>query len=391
MSLKILIVNTGILSAPPQKGGAIELHTYYLANELARLGNEVHYVTNVNQNAYFNPEVRLHRLPSLPFSFQGAYLETMISYAIGGAFASWKSLQVIKRHRYDIIHGHGNTSSAILFRFAKKFKRVFTVHNPTPWTQVSSSGIKQALRKVTFEMFDLRILRDVDFVIFVSEYLEREITNRLGIKAEKVKVIPNGVDIKHFKPIVLDSTSIRKKYGIRHNYALFVGRLVEQKGVHFLIKAIAETKLHAVIVGGGPLLSDLHNLSTRLGVEKQVHFVGAVPSQELPKFYAEATVFVIPSLAEGLPLVGLEAMASGLPLIGSRISGINEIINHGHNGFSIRPGDIGQLRQRLIQVFEEASLRKAMGKHSRQIAETRYSWNHVAKQTSQLYQTLVAS
>jgi len=388
MSLKVLLVNTGIFSVPPQKGGAIELHTYYLANELARLGNEVHYVTSVNENASFIPRVRLHRLPSLPFSFQGAYPETMISYAIGGVLSSLKALRAIKGHRYDVVHGHGNTSSALILPLAKKFKYVFTVHNPTPWMLISSSPLKQALRKVTFTIFDHRIIRNVDCVITVSEYLKREITNRLGIKTGKVKVIPNGVDIEIFKPFVQNSTSIRNKYEINDEYALFVGRLVEQKGVHFLIKAIAGTKLHAVIVGGGPLLSYLQNLSRRFGVDKQIHFMGSIPSNELPKFYAEATVFVLPSLAEGLPLVGLEAMASGLPLLGWRVSGINEIIDNGHSGFGIRPGDIEDLRQRLVQLFEDASLRKTMGRNSRKIAETRYSWDQVAKRTFQLYQTL---
>jgi len=388
MSLRILIVNTGILSVPPQKGGAIELHTYYLANELARLGNEVHYVTNVNQNASFISGVILHRLPSLPFSFQGAYLETMISYAVGGSLASLKALGTIKGQRYDVVHGHGNISSALLLPLVKKFKCVFTVHNPTPWMLISSSSLKQALRTIAFTTFDLKIIKNVDCVVAVSEYLKREIVNRLGIRASKVKIIPNGVDTKLFNPFVPDSTSIRKKYRIKNDYALFVGRLVEQKGVHFLIKAIAETKLHAVIVGDGPLRLYLQNLSRSLGVDKQMHFVGTIPSNELPKFYAEAAVFVVPSLAEGLPLVGLEAMASGLPLLGSRISGISEIINHGHNGFSVRPGDIGHLRKRLIQLFEDASLRKTMGARSRKIAETEYSWDQVAKRTFHLYQTL---
>jgi len=391
MSLRILIINTGILSVPPQKGGAIELHTYYLANELARLGNEVHYVTSVNQNASFHEGVILHKLPSLPFSFQGAYPETMISYATGGVFASLKALRAIERHHYDVVHGHGNVSSALVPPLAKQLKCVFTVHNPTPWMVTSSSSLKQALRMVTFSTLDLRIIRNVDCVIAVSEYMKNEIVDRLGINAKKVRVIPNGVDTKVFKPFVPNSTSIKKKYGIDEEYALFVGRLVEQKGVRFLIEAISGTNLHVVIVGGGPLFSNLQGLSRRLGVEKQVHFIGAIPSDELPKIYAEATVFVIPSLAEGLPLTGLEAMASGLPLLGSHISGINEIVNNGHNGFTTRPGDIAHLRQRLIQFFEDTSLRKTMGANSRKIAETKYSWSHVAKQTLQLYQALTCA
>jgi glycosyltransferase involved in cell wall biosynthesis len=389
VTLRILVVNTGILSVPPEKGGAIELHTYYLANELAKLGNEVHYVTNVNHNASFAPRVILHRLPSLPFSFQGGYPEMMISYAVGGVLAFLKASGAIKAHSLDVVHGHGNISSRLLLPLARRFKFVFTVHNPTPWMLVSSSSLKRSVRMMTFATFDLGIVKDADCVIAVSEYLKRELASRMGIEAEKVEVIPNGVDIERFKPFVSNSQSVRKKYGINEEYALFVGRLVEQKGVHFLIKALAGTKLHAVIVGDGPLHSQLRDLSRRLGVDKQVHFVGAVPSSELPKFYAEAKVFVIPSLAEGLPLVGLEAMASGLPLIGSRIAGVNEIINDGCNGFLISLGDIMSLRQSLGHIFEDASFQKALGAHSRRIVEEQYSWRQVAKRTLQLYQKLV--
>lgn len=388
MSLKILLVNTGILSVPPQRGGAIELHTYYLANELASLGNEVHYVTNANENASFVPGVILHRLSDLPFSFQGGYLETMSSYAIGGVLASCKALTALRTHRYDVVHGHGNVSTALLLPLAKKSRCVFTVHNPTPQMLISSSSIKQALRTIAFSVFDLRILRNVDSIITVSEYLKKEIVSRLGIETEKVNVIVNGVDIKNFKPLDPDSARIRRKYGLPEEFALFVGRLVEQKGVHFLIKSLAGTKLHAVIVGGGPLFSHLQTLCRRLGVESQVHFVGVIPPDELTKFYAEATVFVVPSLAEGLPLVGLEAMASGLPIVGTRVSGVDEIINHGYNGFVIRLGDIEQLRQSLVQLFEDSSLRSTMGAHSRKTAEAQFSWEQVAKQTFELYKSL---
>lgn len=389
MSLRILVVNTGILSVPPQKGGAIEMHTYYLANELARLGNDVHYVTSINKNAKFDYRVTLHRLPELSFSFQGGYPETILSHVIGGFLSFLKASRAIEGQRYDVVHGHDSVSTALLLPLTKRLGSVFTVHNATSWTLPSSSALKQALRRVAFSSLDLRIIHSIDRMIAVSEQLKTELVNRLEAEASRVKVIPNGVDTKIFQPIVPGSTSIRKKYGIDGQYSLFVGRLVEQKGVRFLIEAIVGTRLHAVIVGGGPLLSHLQSLSRRLEVDKQIHFVGAVPSEELPSFYAEASTFVIPSLAEGLPLVGLEAMASGLPLIGTDISGIEDIIRHGHNGFRIKPGDTAQLQQRLIQLFEDASLRKTMGAHSREIAQRCYSWEQVAKRTLELYQTLV--
>lgn len=375
---------------PPQKVGAVELHAYYLANQLARLGNEVHFVTSANQNASFVPNVILHRLPDLTSSLKQGYSEAMINYATGGILAFLRASAAIKGNCYDVIHGHGNVSTALLLPLSKKFKSVFTIHNYTPWMLTPSSSINQALHIVSFRTFDFRIIMNVDGLIAVSEYLRSEILNRFKVETRRIRVIPNGVDTKLFTPDVPDSKSIRKKYGIDDDYCLFVGRLVEEKGARFLIEAIAGTKLNAVIVGDGPLLSSLQSLSKRLRVERQVHFVGAIPwaSNELPKFYAEARAFVIPTLGEGLPMVGFEAMASGLPLVGADIFGTDRMIKNGYNGFRISAGGTSQLRERLIQISEDNSLRKTMGARSREMAETLYSWEHVAEQTLKLYNTL---
>jgi glycosyltransferase involved in cell wall biosynthesis len=391
--MRILIVNTGYLPVPPKSagrlvGGSIELHTYHLVNELARLGNDVHYVTGVTENASFVDGVTLHKLPNLPFNLKAGYTETMINFAIGGFFAFGRALRAINRYRYDVVHGHGDIASAFFPVLRKKSKYVFTVHNRTPW-MLTSSSFKQAFRKVAFSMLDLKIISNADCVVTLSENLKKELVDRFKIKPTKVKVIPNGVDLKSFSPSIPNSASIRSKYGINHDYALFVGRLVEEKAVHTIIRAIAGTKLHAVIVGDGPLLPSLRNLAGRLNVNQQVHFIGLVPRSELPKFYAQATLFALPSIAEGSPLAGLEAMASGLPIIASRTSGMEAIINYGNNGFIVEPEDVRHLRERIVQMFEDASLRRVMGERSRRIAETQYSWEQIAKQIFNLYETIV--
>lgn len=394
MEMKILLVNTGYLPAPPISAGplisgSIELHSYHLANELARLGNDVHYVTSVSKNASFLNGVTLHKFPGSPLSFKSSYPEITVNLAIGGSLAFGKALEAIRQNNYDIIHGQGSISSAPLLFLKKKSKYVYTVHNRTPWMITSDFSFAQAFRKVTFGLFDLRVIKNSDRVITVSENLKKEVVNRFGIDPMKVKAIPNGVDSRLFKPSIPNSASIRSKYKINHDYALFVGRLVEEKAVHTIIKAIGGTNLHAVIVGDGSLLPFLKNLSARLGVDQQIHFTGPVPRNELPKFYAQATLFVIPSSAEvGSPLAGLEAMASGLPIIATYTSGISGIVNHEYNGFITETRDTEKLRERLIQLFEDASLREIMGKRSRRIVETQYSWEQIARQTLHLYEEI---
>jgi glycosyltransferase involved in cell wall biosynthesis len=391
--MKILIVNTGYLSVPPKSagplvGGSIELHTYHLVNELANLGNEVHYVTNINENAFFVDGVTLHKIPDLsPLSTKGDYTKTLVSFAIGGCLAYETALRAINAHRYDLIHVHGNISGAFLPLLRKRIKCVFTIHNRTPW-MLPYSSLKQAFRKIAFNTLDLNIICSADRVITLSENLKREIVCRFKICPAKIKVIPNGVDSKFFKPSIPNSASIRDKYEINHDYVLFVGRLVEEKAVHTLLEAIAGTNLHAVIVGDGPLLPFLRSLATHLRIDHQVNFIGLVPRSELPNFYAQAALFVLPSIAEGSPLAGFEAMASGLPIVASRTSGMEDIVNASQNGIIIDPKDTQHFREKLVELFKNTSLRRIMGERSRKIVEAQYSWKENARRTLELYKTI---
>lgn len=392
--MRILIVNTGYYPVPPISsgpfiGGSIELHTYYLANELARLNNEVHYITNINQNASFNNNVILHQIPKLSLAYRKSYVETLLNFAIGG-FLSFKEVgNVIKEYKYDIIHAHGSISGTLILPFVKSNKYVFTIHNRTPWMLKSSLSIRQAFQKVAYKVLDYNIINHADYLIAVSDNIKKEIINRFNIDHKKIKVISNGVDNEYFKPEILNSKNIIDKYGIKKNFILFVGRLVEEKGVHFILKAMVGTKLHLVIVGDGPLFSYLKNLSVILGIDRQVHFTSSVLRTDVAKFFAEAQFFVLPSIAEGLPLTGLEAMASGLPIIASHNSGMEDIIKQGNNGIIVDPENTLQFRKRLIMLSEDDALRKKMGKNSRKIVEEKYSWGHMAKKIFDLYENMM--
>ena len=389
--MRILMVNTGFLPVPPNRGGSVEMHTYYLCNELAKLGNEIHYVTSVNPSAIFQRGVVLHKLPWIPFDFHGNYLKTMLGFGIGGFFAFIKALKVMNGNEYDIVHVHGHVPGFCLLPLKRKSIFIFTAHNPNPWMVESFSRLKQAFRICAFKTIELKIAMNADCVITVSERLKKEFVHRFGVPSEKIRVIPNGVDINLFRPTVSNSNEILSKYQLPEDYVLFVGRLVEQKGVQFLLKAVKGTNIHVAIVGGGTLYSYLKELSKRLGISKQVHFIGSVPLEDLRKIYSKAKFCVIPSVAEGFPcgLVGLEAMASGLPIVASRIEGIEEIVVDGYNGFLFEKGDVKKLRLHLTKLIEDEKLVKIMGKRSRKIVEDKFSWSVVAQKTFQLYKDLL--
>jgi glycosyltransferase involved in cell wall biosynthesis len=383
------MVNTGFLPVLPEMGGSVEIHAYHLSNGLARLGNDVHFVTPVNPKASFEKGVTVRETPRIPFKFHGDYLQTLLGFGIGGSLVSLKAASIVGSQAFDIIHIHGHIPGICLLPFKNKSKFIFTAHNPNAWMVTSYSQVKQIFRQLFFKSVELRIVRNVDCVIAVGQGLRDDFINRFKIAADKVKVIPNGVDTNFFRPRIADSEVVLRKYKLPEEYALFVGRLVEQKSLHYLLDAIKGTQIHVVIVGEGPLLSYLKRICEKLEITNQVHFIRAVPLDDLRRIYCQAKLFVLPSVAEGLPLVMLEAMASGLPIIASRIPGITNVVNDERNGFLFDVGDVEQLHLRLVQLFSDESLATKMGEYSRKIAEDQFSWFSVAKRTHKLYESLL--
>lgn len=144
----------------------------------------------------------------------------------------------------------------------------------------------------------------------------------------------------------------------RH-YILFVGRLVEKKGVEYLIKAMPRVRdsvegMELVIVGDGVLGAQLHALTEALGLERWVHFVGAKTHDEVAALLQRAEVATVPSIidsrgeTEGMPTVVLEAMASGARVVGTRVNGIPDVLEHAENGWLVEPKDEVSLAAGLI-------------------------------------------
>jgi glycosyltransferase involved in cell wall biosynthesis len=225
----------------------------------------------------------------------------------------------------------------------------------------------------------------------VSEYSARE----LGAPPSRTRVIYGGVDCHRFRP----------EAGASRGGVLFVGRLTPHKGVDRLIRALPAAATLSVVGEGGhdaePPESDYPMLLRRLGRERSVRFLGAVPETRLPALYRQAAVLALPSVArtcygrdiavvELLGLVALEAMASGTPVVCSRVGGLPEVIEHGVNGFLVEPGDIEELRERLAEILGDPVLAARMGRHARAIALERFTWDACAERCLQAYRELGA-
>lgn len=166
----------------------------------------------------------------------------------------------------------------------------------------------------------------------------------LGVAAEKIFVVPNGVDRGTFQ--TGDKQEARKALAIpseKFSY-LYVGNLNHEKNVGLLIRALSglavdeQSKAHLYLVGDGPEREMLENLVVDLGVKKRVSFVGRQPHHVLQAYYQASDCFALPSLREGCPNVLLEALACGLPVIASDVGGVPEIVT-GENGVLVKSND----------------------------------------------------
>lgn len=245
--------------------------------------------------------------------------------------------------KFDIVHAHWLIPQGIVQSFFKK-----------PYIVTGHGGDVTSLNKGILKKLKRRCLKHAKHVTVVSEYLKNIVTDIEP--SVNPSVISMGVDTskfgkQHFVPNYFGQGD--KKV------VLFVGRLVEIKGVRYLIEAMKDIDALLVIVGDGILRGQLEQQGKMLG--SKIRFLGAKTHEELKKILACADIFVMPSITtesgakEGLGLVALEAMASGLPVIASDSGGISQVITNEINGLIVEEKNVDKLVNAINILLENES------------------------------------
>ena len=170
-----------------------------------------------------------------------------------------------------------------------------------------------------------------------------------------------------------------------------MGRVVYQKGLDLLLKALSELRdleWTLEIVGDGPRVEGLRDQAQKLKIAERVNFPGWQSREQLPQTYQQANLFVYPSRHEGMPNAVLEAMASGLPVLASRIAGNEELVTE-EAGLLVPTEDVQALKSALVQLIPDASARERMGAAARKRVEAQYSWRKVARAYLDLMNSIV--
>ncbi|HEY8877442.1 MAG TPA: glycosyltransferase [Roseateles sp.] len=199
----------------------------------------------------------------------------------------------------------------------------------------------------------------------------------LGIEPTLLSCEPNGVDTGVFRPRERGAGEpLRARLGLAPDVPLagFVGRLSPEKGPEVFVRAALMLKARlpaarCVLVGEGPMQDELLGLVRRYGLEEQVHFAGLW--QDMPSLYGELDVLVSCSHTEAMPLALLEAMACGLPAVATRVGGVPDIVEQGHTGWLVGPGDFDDIGRCCALLLGDAALRRRMGERARERAAQR--------------------
>ncbi|MHB8092093.1 MAG: glycosyltransferase family 4 protein [Syntrophales bacterium] len=336
--MKILFVSDVSIGAVI--GGA-ERVLYEQTTRLAARGHEIHILTRRLPSHRAKDEVienvhewRYRVNSDSPFSFLASTLR------------NGKKLfeELDKDNNFDCINFHQPFSAFAVTRspLSEKIRKIYTCHS-LAFEEYASRNVRprSSLKKIvySFHLFlrkwmEKRVLTRSDRIIVLSRYTHAKLMNIYGVPAEKIAIIPGGIDLVRFHPAT-EKSAVRESLHLPLDkmILLTVRNLVQRMGLENLILAMQDVvktlpDISLVIGGTGPLQDDLIRLTRQLHLEEHIALAGFIPENALPEYYRAADIFVLPTVElEGFGLVTLEALASGTPVLGTPIGGTKEILS----------------------------------------------------------------
>lgn len=377
---------------PPRVVGGISRVVYDLSHRLIKDGHEVTVITyRDGEVPYFEDDkgVKVHRIDNFminPNNFTDWIMQmnfAMIS----------KASQIIgEEGKFDIIHAH----DWLVAYAAKTLKESFgmpivsTIHATEAGR---NSGIHDEVQRYINDT-EWMLTYESTEVIVNSNYMKSELQRLFGLPFEKINVVPNGVNTGAF-------TGIERDYEFRRKYAmdnekiiLFMGRLVYEKGIQYLISAMPKilSRYHdvkLVIAGKGGMLDELRRQVRALGIDNKVYFAGYLNGKDVQKMYKAADISVFPSTYEPFGIVALEAMLAENPVVVSDIGGLNEIVQHRENGMKSYAGNPNSIADSILELLFDYQLSANIVKKAKQKVKNEYNWNKIAQDTHFTYQKAI--
>lgn len=349
--------------------GGVETHLVDLVTALVKRNHQVYVLTyqpltTKSSWSIFEKKKNLsiYRIPWLAGLFYKLVKNPILEfiYLFPGIFLTLPVVLLTKKP--DVIHSHGLVAACAGVFWGKIFGRrtIATTHSIYNFPQ---SGLYTSFVKLVFG--------GVDAVLTLSKQSRKEI-EKLGISKSKIKVFTYWIDLNNFKPI----KNAKEKVGWKNKFVvLFVGRLIEEKGIKVLLDSVKSwnKNIHLAIAGSGPLGNEIQNSKFKI---HKFYFLGKLNQRDLPKYYSAADVLIVPSThEEGFGRVILESLACGTPVIGSNRGAIPEAMDDSVGRLIDVSSD--SIKNVLEHYYVNKNELKKLSQNARKFAEKNYSEENV--------------
>lgn len=349
--------------------GGVENHIQILARELIRRGHEVGLVTSRHSST------DVLRTSAISVSFAPLYPSTPLHTARSVAYL----VEYIRREKIDVLHSH--------HRFTTVVGRIVSRLTGIPLV-VSVHEFKHNRRW-------LASLWTGSITVAPSQALAAHLRTFYGVPEEKIRVIPNAVDLD--PGIDLERAAVlrqRLNYRADQPWVGFVGRLSPEKGCHVFVSSIPHIlkqvpDARCIIAGSGPDQAALRQQAQALGIDPDSIFVGE--RTEIPELMSLLDIVVIPSISENFPLVALEAMRAARPVVASAVGGIPEVVRDGETGLLVQPQAPDELAAMLCRLLARPDERHVLGMNGQRIVNQHFSPAVMAERMLRAYQDALTS
>ena len=362
----------------PSRDGGVEVVVSNLAPQLKEIGYDVTCYNRTNKDFK-----KLRKSAPLPKEYRGVHLvwtPTVNRRGLAAMSSSIIATIMAAFGRYDLIHFH-TEGPCVLCWLPKLFgkKIVVTVHGldhqRQKWGKLASAYIMLGERAAA---------RYAHSIIVLSKGVQTYFREKYG---RETVLIPNGIDPAEIRP----AGEITKQFGLSsREYILFLGRLVPEKGIHYLLEAYwnLSTDKKLVIVGGTSDTDDyVRHLYEMAGNNPSIIFTGFQQGAVLEELYSNAYLYVLPSDLEGMPLTLLEAMNYGCCCVTSDIGECADVMNG--CGVTFPRGNAEALQKALQDLCDHPEKTEAYRVDARKTVASKYTWKEITAQTQDLYRTLL--
>lgn len=392
---------------PPDSGwGGIATYSYQHAHALKELGHDVEVVALAGkaQQAVRRVEegIVVHRVPSEQalMNLEMVRLSTPFThFVLRNVVALSKAiLQAHQDKPFDVTESPEHLAEGLCPALTKLLPTVVRLHTPqSKFIQERFHNLTPSFDQEFVAMMERMAMLCADVITSPSEDMADYVSADMSYPRHQISIIRNPVNIDKFNPE--GTRSLAEDGNLK---VLFVGRLEERKGIHYLIEAVPKIvkvfpRVTFVIIGADTnnawgqtsTLEELKRLVAKCGCGDNVSFIPYIPLAQIPDYYRSADVCVVPSLYDNAPYTVLEGMASGKPVVTTSAGGSKEYVVHGESGVVVAPKDAEALAVVISELLVDSQKRLAMGNSARKRILEEFHPSKLASETVEIYKLAI--